>query len=295
MLCRHPYIKDRSVTRLETRMSKEKRLAATPFPCGQCLHCRINQARVWQHRILLESMTHANNLWVTLTYSEEHLPNPPHVSKEEIQKFLKRLRRNVEPFRYFIVGEYGFEGKRAINPHYHGCFFGLSHNDVQAIFQAWGKAEPEGFKIGEITPESARYTSGYTTAKLTKRRDLKRYGLKPEFMLSSRKNGGIGYPAIIQIAKTWRNSKWRDERIIREFKNGRVNRPLGRYLTTKLALLLKIPEEKFEGEYWLHQEEIFEKHLKSDPVDYYESLVNEEETKAISREKKQKMFNIRKL
>ena len=41
----------------------------------------------------------------------------------------------------------------------------------------------------------------------------------------------------------------------------------------------------------MHQEEIFDKHLKGDPVHYYESLTKEEETKAIGREKRYKLFN----
>ena len=288
MLCRHPYIRDRGVTRLETRMSKEARLAATPFPCGQCLHCRINQARVWQHRILLERMMHGDSRWVTLTYSDENLPNPPHVRKDHVQKFLKRLRKNVNPFRYFIIGEYGTKTWR---PHYHACFFGLSEYADMAIFKAWGYCDPEGFFAGEINKDTARYTAGYTTQKLTKRKDLKKYGLEKEFMLSSRKNGGIGYPAIVEIAKKWRSSTFYQERIVRELKHGQINRPLGRYLTVKLSELLQIPESQFESEYWLHQEEIFDKHLKADSVEYYESLTREEETKAISKEKKYKMFN----
>lgn len=283
MMCSHPFIKDRSVTRLEARMSKEKRLAATPFPCGQCLNCRINQARVWQHRIMLENMMHGDSLWVTLTYSDECLPDPPNVSKKEIQNFLKRLRKKTKTFRYFIVGEYG---EKTWRPHYHCCFFGLSTIYAQVIFESWGKCEGSGFRIGQITAESARYTAGYTTSKVTKRHAWKKYGLKPEFMLSSRKNGGIGYPAIVQIATAWRKSKWRDQRIIRELQQGTISRPLGRYLTVKLNELLNIPQEQLDAEYWLYQEELFDKHLKGDPVDYYESLESEDKTKRISREKK---------
>lgn len=269
-------------------MNPDKRLDATPFPCGQCLHCRINQARVWQHRILLENMMHGDSLWVTLTYSDEHLPKPPNVRKDHVQKFLKRLRRKVPPFRYFIVGEYG---ETTWRPHYHLCLFGLSRLDIPAIYETWGKCDPAGFRCGEINKDSARYTAGYTTQKLTKRKDLKKYGLEKEFMLSSRKNGGIGYPAIVEIANKWRSSKHYDGRIIRELQSGRINRPLGRYLTKKLSELLKIPESKFEGEYWIHQEEIFEKHLGNDPLCYYENIVCEEETKAVSQRKKYKMYN----
>jgi hypothetical protein len=290
MLCSHPYIRDRSVTRLETRMDKEKRLAATPFPCGQCLNCRINQARVWQHRIMLETMMHGDSMWVTLTYNDEHLPDPPCVDKKEIQKWLKRLRKLTPQFRYFIVGEYG---EKTWRPHYHCCLFGLAPIYAQVVFDTWGKCDREGIQIGQINEKTARYTAGYTTQKLTKRQEFKANGLLPEFMLSSRKNGGIGYPAIVEIARSWRNSKWNDKRIIREIRSGKINVPLGRYLTKKLNELLGIPQEQFDAEYWIHQEQIFEAHKMGDPVSYYESIESEERTKAIGREKRHKMYKNR--
>lgn len=226
---------------------------------------------------------HGDSLWVTLTYNDENLPKPPHVSKTEIQLFLKRLRKLVKPFRYLIVGEYG---EKSWRPHYHCCFFGMPVICAQAVFDSWGKCDRSGFQIGQITKESARYTAGYTTAKLTKRKDLKKLGLEPEFMLSSRQNGGIGYPAIVEIARKWRLSKWRDNRIVRDLQHGSISRPLGRYLTVKLNELLGIPKEQFDNEYWLHQEEIFEKHKLGDPLDYYESIHSEEEGKAIAKQKR---------
>jgi hypothetical protein len=270
-------------------MNKENRLKATPFPCGQCLHCRINQARVWQHRILLESMVTGENLWVTLTYNNKSLPKPPYVSKTDVQTFLKRLRKVTpdKPFRYFIVGEYG---DKTYRPHYHCCFFGLSPEDAPKIFIAWGKCDREGIFFGEINEYSARYTAGYTTAKLTKQNMWKKYGYEPEFMLSSRRNGGIGYPAVVEIAKNWRNTKWNDNRIIRDLQHGRISQPLGRYLTKALARLLKIPESKFEGEYWLHQEEIFRKHKMGDPFEYYQQIVTEDLAKASSKQKRHEIF-----
>jgi hypothetical protein len=235
---------------------------------------------------MLEAMMHADTLWVTLTYSPEHLPNPPYVSKEDVQLFLKRLRKETPKFRYFIVGEYGDTTYR---PHYHCCFFGLSTIYAQLIFEKWGKCDREGVFFGELNEYSARYTAGYTTQKLTKQNMWKKEGYEPEFMLSSRKDGGIGYPAIVEIAKRWRNAKWKDDRVIRDLRRGRVDQPLGRYLTVKLSQLLKIPTTKFEGEYWLHQEEIFNKHKMGDPLDYYNSIVTEDLTKATAKEKK---FNI---
>jgi hypothetical protein len=288
MMCKYPYIKDRSISRLETRVNKELRQKATPYPCGQCLHCRINQGRVWQHRIMLEAMMHPDTIWVTLTYNEESLPRPAYVNKEHIQKFLKRLRRVTPKFRYFIVGEYG---EKTFRPHYHCCFFGLSMLYAQEIFEKWGMCDREGIKFGEITEVSARYTVGYTVSKLTKQQWWKKYGATPEFMLSSKRNGGIGYPAIVEIAKRFRSSKWFESRVIRDLRRGKIDQPLGRYLTVKLSELLDIPKSKLDEEYWKYQEEIFENHemYMGDAVKYYEVIVDQ---KLIDRTRQEKLRKI---
>ena len=236
---------------------------------------------------MLEATMHPDTLWVTLTYNNENLPLPPHVSKREIQKFLKKLRKQTPKFRYFIIGEYGDQTCR---PHYHCCFFGLSPIYAHLIFKTWGKCDRGGFQVGELNQYTARYTAGYTTGKLTKQNLWKTQGYEPEFMLSSRQNGGIGYSAIVAIAEKWRKSKWRDDRVIRALRNGHMEQPLGRYLTKKLAELHEIPEEKFQGDYWLYQEEIFQKHKMGDPVDYYQQITSEDKIKAVAHEKRHNMW-----
>lgn len=241
---------------------------------------------------MLEQMSHGDSLWVTMTYDDINLPNPPNVQKKEIQKYLKKLRKLCPPFRYFIIGEYGDKTWR---PHYHGCFFGLSRLYSDVLFYTWGNCERNGFFIGELNEKTAQYTAGYTTQKLTKRRDFVENGLEPEFMLSSRKGGGIGYPTLVQIANAWKNSNWFDKRIIRELQGGKIERPLGRYLTTKLNELLHIPQSKLDAEYWLHQEEIFNQHMRGDGLDYIQSIVDEDKQKYHRAVKRHTMWKNRRL
>ena len=47
---------------------------AVPFGCGQCLPCRVNKRRLWTNRIMLESMCHDDNAFVTLTYNDDNIP-----------------------------------------------------------------------------------------------------------------------------------------------------------------------------------------------------------------------------
>lgn len=60
------------------------------------------------------------------------------VRQKDVQDWLKRgrekLRRQGKTFTYFITSEYG---PRTLRPHYHGCFFGVSADEVRFMFQDW--------------------------------------------------------------------------------------------------------------------------------------------------------------
>ena len=94
-----------------------------PFGCGQCIPCRINRKRLWTHRLMLESFSHSDATFVTLTYDPEKYSGES-LRPEDVTKFLKRLRRKLEPkkLRYYLVGEYGDKTGR---PHYHIALFGF--------------------------------------------------------------------------------------------------------------------------------------------------------------------------
>jgi hypothetical protein len=111
---------------------------------------------------------------VTLTYSDEHLPEDGGLIKADLQKFHKRLRKEMGPFRYYACGEYGDETLRA---HYHSCIFGLDFQDKihfrrigehnlyisPTLNRIWGLGHTT---IGALTFETAAYTARYVTKKL---------------------------------------------------------------------------------------------------------------------------------
>ena len=66
-------------------------------PCGKCMACRIAKTREWTVRMMNESNCHDKNVYVTLTYSDDYLPEDLSLSKREAQLFLKRLRKSIEP------------------------------------------------------------------------------------------------------------------------------------------------------------------------------------------------------
>lgn len=65
-------------------------------PCGQCLGCRLDRARMWTSRIIHEASLHEydhGNSFVTLTYDDKNLPNNWSLDKRHFQLFMKRLRK----------------------------------------------------------------------------------------------------------------------------------------------------------------------------------------------------------
>lgn len=243
MICRRP-------AKIKARSTGNKMLDAKTIypasvngtvlvPCGQCLNCRINQSRVWTNRILLENCMHKKSAFVTLTYSDKHLPDPAWVHKPHLQKYLKRLRYYIEPIkiRYFGVGEYG---PKTFRPHYHIILFGLGLENYQVIKKAWPYADPEiGIDVGEVTPSSARYITGYVTNKIYKIKEQHpvNYGKADEFMICSTgkekgdEKGGIGKEAACQAREHFDQHLHTDKsEDLTCLLVGPKKYPLGRYL-----------------------------------------------------------------
>lgn len=155
--------------------------------CGRCHGCRLERSRQWAIRCLHESQLWPDNIFVTLTYDEQNLPNNNSLVKSHHQDFIKRLRKKYCPqidpitgktyykkIRYYHCGEYGEETHR---PHYHTLIFNHDFEDKQlyserqgqrlyvseALEKLWGK----GFcTIGEVTFESAAYVARYIMKKI---------------------------------------------------------------------------------------------------------------------------------
>lgn len=283
MRCAMPFMRDHKGHIYKySELTKERRLELTPFPCGWCLPCRINKSRMWQHRIMLECKSHPTSSFVTLTYEDGNVPFNDNADlilhKPDLQDYMKRLRKRKsnDRIRYFAVGEYGSQTNR---PHYHLCLFGLGIESAEDIIAAWGyKNEPFGMvHIGQITPESSRYIAGYTIKKLTKNGDPRLNGKPPEFMLSSKKNGGIGYDEVVRISKKLKENPYLDyDSIINTFTIGGKQYPLGGYLTNVLINNLGISDDVKERILREYQDSLFtENQLYSE--DYYTNIIKNSE------------------
>lgn len=115
-----------------------------------------------------ESQMHRFNCFITLTYSEENYE--PSLKYRDWQLFMKKMRWQFGPARFFMCGEYG---ELNLRPHFHAVIFGLSFLDREQIGkdlyrsktldELWGKGHAT---VGECTHESAGYVAGYCVKKV---------------------------------------------------------------------------------------------------------------------------------
>lgn len=240
MLCKSPFVRDASGKVFKASIltgDKELALQGVPFPCGQCLACRINKRRVWTHRLMLESYCHVASSFVTLTYNDEFLPDGNSLCKRDVQLFLKRLRKQLGfQIRYYCAGEYG---EKTLRPHYHLIIFGLSPDiKTEGVIE---KCWPFGFiTVDPCVFETVQYVAGYVTKKISKKGDSR----EREFALMSRKPG-IAYPALGKIVQLLEQPAFREFLELKgdipdSIRHGNQLLPFGRYLRDKLRQLFEV-------------------------------------------------------
>ena len=118
--------------------------------CNHCINCMIKKESqiefLAKKELLTRYMRGESASFITLTYDDSHLPinNNGFVTlkRSDVQKFFKRMRRNMEyhnrkiDFKYLYCGEYGdgTHSKGGIStrrPHYHIVLFGLSPKEAR--------------------------------------------------------------------------------------------------------------------------------------------------------------------
>ena len=150
------------------------------LPCGRCIGCRLEKAKSWAIRCVHESQMHENNVFLTLTYSDENLPAHASLKKSDFQKFIRALRKKTkQKIRYYMCGEYGEPTEKnnfVARPHYHALLFGYEFLDArfvnirngnrvylsETLDKIWGHGTCE---IGTVTFQSAGYVARYILKK----------------------------------------------------------------------------------------------------------------------------------
>lgn len=159
-----------------------------------------------------EARLYDHNIFVTLTYDEDHLPADGSLIPRHLQLFIKRLRKAAATsgtvlqragrgIRFFASGEYGDVSGR---PHYHALLFNCALADKQLVgkdlyrsewlSKIWTLGE---HMIGEVTPASANYVAQYSMKKLGSRLNCDADGVvrQPPFLRMSRRPG-IGHDFV---------------------------------------------------------------------------------------------------
>ena len=183
--------------------SRQEAFSPIPVPvrCGQCMGCRLADARFWAVRCMHEFRCSSESEFLTLTYDNEHLPPDGSLVRRDPQLFLKRLRKQYgQGIRFFGCGEYG---ERSARPHYHfllfnymsrdRVFYGYSPKSGKELFSSMAirRLWPYGNNIiGDVDYDSCSYVAGYTTGKISGDRSDDHYmGRLREFSMMSRRPG----------------------------------------------------------------------------------------------------------
>lgn len=184
------------------------------LPCGKCPECCKEYYTSWATRGSRELSRWESSLFITLTYSDEHLPSDRSLNKKHIQDFIKRLKKRngstkSNPIRQIYCGEYGSLTNR---PHYHCILFNTDFSDKirhrtsdgghpiftsETLTGLWGKGHCE---FGPALPSSIAYLFKYILKKIPRVERKKpriievdgiTYEVAHEFIEASR-NPGIG-------------------------------------------------------------------------------------------------------
>ncbi|UPW41019.1 replication initiator protein [Sigmofec virus UA08Rod_5746] len=194
------------------------------IPCGKCIGCHADRARNYATRAIHEYSYDRDqpSCFVTLTFNEDMLHKRDvsyykSVSRAELSGFIKRLRERVYDkykvtFRVFGSGEYGALKSR---PHYHLLIYGFDFPDKYAwsyrthsssrdpivyyrsefLEKLWSPPNSDlsyGFStIGQVTPSSCQYVSGYMADKLDEfsDKDYKQLGIDKPFLYTPSRPG----------------------------------------------------------------------------------------------------------
>lgn len=183
MACYHPIPARQDKPGAPLKLNPGIGNANLAVPCGTCIGCKTARATMWALRCSHEAKQSANNSFLTLTYDDAQIPPDGQLRPEDLQLFIKRLRRRAERdprinrdhrrgIRFFACGEYGEKGGR---PHYHALLFNCGFSPRARVGKELYEAEvlrelwPYGkHTFGEATPAAASYIAQYTLKKQRK-------------------------------------------------------------------------------------------------------------------------------
>lgn len=176
MACYHPWQAWRTRTGDVVFVERGDIVESLTLACGRCVGCRLERSRQWAVRVMHEASLSDRNSFVTLTYSDDHVPSDGSLRYPDFQRFMKRLRKRWPGTRFYMCGEYGEEELR---PHFHVGLFGIDFHEDRyhwrksksgfplfrspALERLWTFGSSE---IGNLDFESAAYMARYCMKKV---------------------------------------------------------------------------------------------------------------------------------
>ena len=175
--------------------------------CGSCRSCRVNRSTSWTIRLLYELEDWQEAAFITLTYSDEKIPEDYGLHKSELSGFIKRLRSRFAALgsniRFFGVGEYGTDNRSMPigfehgRPHYHIIVFGVDAENEEhrkIIYECWKRCDSylliSGRGVERVNRATCAYVAGYIQKKLNGNFGKEVYeDRQPPFMLCSKRLG----------------------------------------------------------------------------------------------------------
>lgn len=191
------------------------RSKGTIVPCNKCPKCKARRVSSWSFRLQEEEKVCTSANFITLTYDTNYVPISSHgymeLSKDDLQKFFKRLRKssgksasykedeitNYTGIKYYAVGEYGGQTAR---PHYHIIMFNAM---LELIDKAWRDPETKqpigNIHYGKVEPASIGYCLKYMLK--NKKTEWWNTGcVQPEFNVMSK---GLGISYLDETMCNW--------------------------------------------------------------------------------------------
>lgn len=162
--------------------------------CGKCAECLQRRRSEWTFR-LMEELKEANTAYfITLTYSDENIPDNKEQMIEDHQLYMKRLRKANKKYtkkqvRYFTVSEFGEHTGR---PHYHSIIFNMAGKCMLDLENIWKLGHVH---IGEVTQKSIHYCTKYVLV------NQKEYAWKPFSLMTKRPYLGYNYLENKEVVK----------------------------------------------------------------------------------------------
>lgn len=207
-------------------------------PCGKCGNCMKRKLQDWAIRCQIEARNSLSSYFITLTYQE----TDGKLSKDDLQRYFKRLRKHGYEFTYFALGDYGDTFGR---PHYHVLLFNKASFDSTSLADIWQSGQykngnvPGFVRCDKISHGRIRYVVSYgLLAKLDWDKTDDR--VKPFFLMSKRPAIGKGYlsPAIVKYHQSNKAFYYMDggyRKVLPRYLRDKIFDPVCREVNNKLA------------------------------------------------------------